>query len=120
MEQQVPTKTCPKMECELSVLMGDDKKKAGDATPAESNAEKEEAVQEEAADAGFLASIGEGVAAAGAGEELDEQIRLAFRYCFGRLLRADELKNGRELVRHHGLAQFCRVLFNTNEFLFMP
>ena len=55
-----------------------------------------------------------------AGREHDEQIRLAFRYCFGRFPRADELRNGSELVRQHGLPQFCRVLFNTNEFLFMP
>ena len=55
-----------------------------------------------------------------AGELVDDQIKLAFQFCFGRLPDDAELKAGRALVQEHGLPQFCRVLFNSNEFLFLP
>ena len=55
-----------------------------------------------------------------AGEKLDDQIVLAFRFCFGRIPSAEELLKGVGFVEQHGLPQFCRVLFNTNEFLFLP
>ena len=54
------------------------------------------------------------------GGKVEDQIGLAFRYCFGRSPGADELEKGVSFVEQHGLPQFCRVLFNTNEFLFLP
>ena len=55
-----------------------------------------------------------------AGEKVDGRIALAFQYCFGRLPTAEEVSRGADFVKQHGLPQFCRVLFNTNEFLFLP
>ena len=55
-----------------------------------------------------------------AGEQVDDQIKLAFQFCFGRLPDDPELDGGRSLINEHGLPQFCRVLFNSNEFLFLP
>jgi len=54
------------------------------------------------------------------GEQVDDQIQLAFQYTFGRLPAEEELNAGRKLINEHGLPQFCRVLFNSNEFLFLP
>jgi len=54
------------------------------------------------------------------GEKTGDQIKLAFQFCFGRLPAEDELEEGRVFVNEQGLSQFCRVLFNTNEFLFLP
>ena len=33
---------------------------------------------------------------------------------------ADELRDAEQVVRAHGLSTLCRVIFNTNEFLFLP
>lgn len=55
-----------------------------------------------------------------AGEKVNGQIVLAFQYCFGRVPTAEEVSKGLDFVNQHGLSQFCRVLFNTNEFLFLP
>jgi hypothetical protein len=51
--------------------------------------------------------------------ELDGQIMLAYRRMFGRTPRESELQAVREYARQHGLANACRFLFNTNEFLFV-
>lgn len=51
--------------------------------------------------------------------ELEPQVRLGYRRLFGRDPHNDELQRVTEYARQHGLANACRVLFNTNEFLFV-
>ena len=55
-----------------------------------------------------------------AGDDSAEQVKLAFRFAFGREPRPGEAKAARVSVKRHGLATLCRVLFNSNEFLFLP
>jgi len=52
-------------------------------------------------------------------ENLDQQIGLAVELCFSREARPDELESFVPFVRKNGLANFCRVLFNSNEFMFI-
>ena len=47
-------------------------------------------------------------------------IRRAYQLAFGRAPEADELRAAEPVVRDHGLPTLCRVLFNSNEFLFLP
>jgi hypothetical protein len=51
--------------------------------------------------------------------EVDERIRLAFRLAFAREPADSELAAARHLIESHGLAIFCRALFNANEFLYV-
>ena len=51
--------------------------------------------------------------------KIEEQIDLACRSVWGRLPRAEERIDFRRYVDQHGLANFCRVLLNSNEFLFV-
>jgi hypothetical protein len=55
-----------------------------------------------------------------AGGDTDRQVRRAFRQAFGRRPTETERKASRAAVERHGLATLCRVLFNSNEFLFLP
>ena len=48
------------------------------------------------------------------------QVRRAFQLAFGRTPSAIELSKSTDVVDKHGLATLCRVLFNSNEFLFIP
>jgi mono/diheme cytochrome c family protein len=50
----------------------------------------------------------------------ESQIRRAFQLCYGRDPESDELKDSAEFISEHGLASFCRVILNSNEFLFLP
>ena len=54
-----------------------------------------------------------------AGDAVPDQVRRAFRLAFGRDPSDGEAKASERLVRVHGLATFCRVLFNANEFVFV-
>jgi hypothetical protein len=47
------------------------------------------------------------------------RIERAFRLAFGRSPEGAELAAGRALIEKHGLAAFCRALFNTNEFIYV-
>jgi hypothetical protein len=47
------------------------------------------------------------------------QIELAHRIAFGRAAGKEELIAAKSYVTKHGLANFCRLLFNTNEFMFV-
>ncbi len=47
------------------------------------------------------------------------QVRLAYQLALGREPNADEAAAGIAFVKDHGLAAFCRVLFNSNEFLYV-
>ena len=54
-----------------------------------------------------------------AGSTPEERIRAAFAICYQRPPAPEELAGAVALVDRHGLAAFCRVLFNSNEFLFV-
>jgi hypothetical protein len=47
------------------------------------------------------------------------QVARAFTLAFGRSPEQGELEFGNQFIAQHGLKQFCAVLFNTNEFLFV-
>ena len=55
-----------------------------------------------------------------AGGTVAAQVARAFELTFGREPDADELVAAVRLIDEHGLAAFCRALFNTNEFLLIP
>jgi hypothetical protein len=48
-----------------------------------------------------------------------DQVTSAFRLALGREPDADELALLVEYCTDHGLANTCRLIFNTNEFLFV-
>lgn len=52
-----------------------------------------------------------------AGNDTKGQIELAFQLSFGRTPDAKELSASEQLISQHGLAVFCRALYNSNEFL---
>jgi len=54
------------------------------------------------------------------GDDPADQIRRAYRLCLSREASPAEVADAAPLVREHGLAALCRVLFNCNEFLFLP
>jgi hypothetical protein len=49
----------------------------------------------------------------------EEQIRLVVKQLYGRTPSESELAEWTHYVQKHGLANFCRVLFNSSEFLFV-
>ncbi|HEX5104183.1 MAG TPA: DUF1553 domain-containing protein, partial [Pirellulaceae bacterium] len=51
--------------------------------------------------------------------EAEEQVARAFELTCGRPASADEQTASTAFVRQHGLAAFCRVLLNTNAFLYV-
>ncbi|MCY2985575.1 MAG: DUF1553 domain-containing protein [Planctomycetota bacterium] len=55
-----------------------------------------------------------------AGSKIEEQIQHAYQLALNRNATLDELKESEPIVRGHGLELLCRVLFNCNEFLFVP
>ncbi len=52
-----------------------------------------------------------------AGNDVEKQLRRAYQLAYGRSPEADELDLPKQFVAKHGLAAFCRVLFNSNEFI---
>ena len=54
-----------------------------------------------------------------AGAEAAAQVRRAYALAFSREPTEDEASFGRDFVGKHGLTQFCLVLLNTNEFLYI-
>jgi len=54
------------------------------------------------------------------GDNPEKQIRHAWELALGREPSSDELQASAQLVQEHSLATLGRVLFNTNEFLFIP
>jgi hypothetical protein len=48
-----------------------------------------------------------------------DQIRAACRWTWGRSPSTDELRDWSAYVREHGLENFCRLLLNSNEFMFV-
>jgi hypothetical protein len=49
----------------------------------------------------------------------DAQVRRAYELAFARPPANQELESARRFVAQHGLAQFCIVLFNASEFMFI-
>jgi len=58
------------------------------------------------------------IAEVGSGHQ--ERIERAFELSFGRLPTESELMKCKKFVNTHGIEPLCRVLFNSNEFLFIP
>ena len=54
------------------------------------------------------------------GDNIDHQIEYAFLLALGRKPNAVERNATIDTVLQHGLPTLCRVLFNSNEFLFLP
>jgi hypothetical protein len=54
-----------------------------------------------------------------AGGEVEVQVRQAYRLIFHRPPAKDELRAVTAYAQRHGLANACRMLLNTNEFLFV-
>jgi mono/diheme cytochrome c family protein len=52
--------------------------------------------------------------------QLEQQIRQAYQLLYGREAKDHELKLGQEFVRQQSLALYCRVLLNSNEFVYVP
>ncbi len=53
-------------------------------------------------------------------QSVERQVALAFQFALGREPTEREQADSTEVVAQHGLATLCRVLFNSNEFLFIP
>ena len=54
------------------------------------------------------------------GDDVSRQVRRAFQLAFNRDPDAEESRVCETLARDHGLPTLCRVLLNSNEFLFIP
>ena len=54
------------------------------------------------------------------GDDTGQQITHAFQFAFGRSPNSVEAKAAIATAEAHGLATLCRVLLNSNEFLFIP
>ncbi|MFU7558959.1 PSD1 and planctomycete cytochrome C domain-containing protein [Roseiconus sp. JC912] len=54
------------------------------------------------------------------GDDTESQVQLAYTIALGRPPSAVELSDAEQTVQRYGLPTLCRVLFNSNEFLFLP
>jgi hypothetical protein len=54
-----------------------------------------------------------------AGDAVDRQIRLVYEMAYGREADDSEVELGANFAATHGLASFCRVILNSNEFLYL-
>ena len=54
-----------------------------------------------------------------AGADLKTQAQRAIRLAFGRPPTDEEIASAVQLIESDGLFQLCRVLFNTNEFIYV-
>ena len=55
-----------------------------------------------------------------AGDLIEDQVKHVFLTTIGRTPTSAELVATSRVAREHGLAVVCRVIFNSNEFLFIP
>jgi len=55
----------------------------------------------------------------GQSNDIDAQVTLVYELAFGRPARDNELDDARVFIEKHGLPAFCRVIFNSNEFLYV-
>lgn len=54
-----------------------------------------------------------------AGTEVGQQVRMAYELAYGRPTTDDELARCEKFVQQQDLASLCRVMFNSNEFLYV-
>ena len=54
------------------------------------------------------------------GLEISRQVISAYWLAYGRDPQPDEMSDAESVVRLQGLETFCRAIFNSNEFLFIP
>lgn len=54
-----------------------------------------------------------------AGDDVEKQIGLAYEIAYGRAAEAKEVALVKGFVAKHGLPAFCRVVFNSNEFIYV-
>ena len=50
---------------------------------------------------------------------VDDQVRLAIELAYGREAAPDEVELLSAYAARHGLVNFCRMIINSNEFLFV-
>ena len=53
------------------------------------------------------------------GNDLDLQIKRAYALAFVREPTQEEITSARRFIQEHGLGEFCLVMFNSNEFVFI-
>lgn len=54
-----------------------------------------------------------------AGDDVGKQVRRAYELAYGRAATAAEAAHVQPFIERHGLAAFCRAVFNSNEFVFV-
>jgi hypothetical protein len=54
-----------------------------------------------------------------AGGNVADQLQLACQLAYGRDVERGELKTAEPFIEKHGLAAYCRVMFNSNELLYV-
>jgi hypothetical protein len=54
-----------------------------------------------------------------AGDDVDKQITRAYEIAYGRAADAKEIALVKPFIAKHGLTAFCRVVFNSNEFIYV-
>jgi mono/diheme cytochrome c family protein len=54
-----------------------------------------------------------------AGTDVNQQVQQLYELVYGRPADAAELPEATTFIKSHGLAAFCRVVFNSNEFLYV-
>jgi hypothetical protein len=54
-----------------------------------------------------------------AGDDVGRQIRRGYELAYGRHATAGEVARIRPIIERHGLATFCRAVFNSNEFVYV-
>jgi hypothetical protein len=54
-----------------------------------------------------------------AGDDVGKQINRAYELAYGRRATSDEVARVRPVIEQHGLAVFCRAVFNSNEFVYV-
>ena len=67
----------------------------------------------------LLASAGANRVALEEGDQLDAQIQRVIELSYNRPATAEDLELARAFVGEHGLTAYCRVVFNSNEFLYV-
>jgi hypothetical protein len=54
-----------------------------------------------------------------AGQDVEKQTALLYRLAYGRIADADEIRSASRFAKEHGLPALCRVVLNSNEFVFI-
>jgi hypothetical protein len=54
-----------------------------------------------------------------AGNSIDKRVALVIRLAYGRPAGDDETRLASHFAKEHGLPALCRVVFNSNEFVFV-